>query len=197
MNNQIENQKDWSDYYKATKEKPPRSLLVKAIEYVSNKDKAIDLGGGTLNDTKYLLDQGFDVTVIDKSPLMEQEAENIKSNKLHAFRVGFEDFDFPREEYDLASAMFALPFTAPTHFDEVFKKIKGSLKKGGIFCGQFFGDRDEWKTDSSMTFHTKEQVQELLGDLDVVSFKEDERDDKTAKGEMKHWHVFHIIARKP
>ena len=189
--------KDWSDYYKATRAKPPRPLLVKALEFISNKGKAIDLGGGALNDTRYLLEQGFDVTVIDKSPLMEQEAKNIKNERLHALTAGFEDFNFPKEEYDLASAMFALPFTAPAHFDEVFEKIKGSLKKGGIFCGQLFGDRDEWKTNSNMTFHTKEQAQDLLSDLEVISFKEDEKDDKTAKGEMKHWHVFHIIARKP
>jgi SAM-dependent methyltransferase len=188
--------KDWSDYYKATKAKPPRPLLVKALEYVSNKDKAIDIGGGALNDTRYLLDQGFDVITIDKSPLVEDKAKNIPSDKLHAYTTSFEDFDFPKEEYNLASAMFALPFTAPEHFGKVFSKIKDSLKMGGIFCGQFFGDRDEWKTNLNMTFHTKEQAQELLNGLKIISFKEDEKDDKTATGGIKHWHVFHVIARK-
>ncbi|MEI8249040.1 MAG: class I SAM-dependent methyltransferase [Candidatus Taylorbacteria bacterium] len=189
-------EKDWSDYYKVTKAKPPRPLLVKALEYVANRDKAIDLGGGALNDTKYLLEQGFDVTVIDKSPLMEQEAKNISSDKLHTFTTSFEDFKFPKAEYDLASAMFALPFTVPDHFTKVFEEIKSSLKKGGVFCGQLFGDRDEWKMNSNMTFHTKEQAQELLGNLEVISFKEDEKDDRTAKGDMKHWHMFHFIAKK-
>lgn len=188
--------KDWSDYYKATKAKPPRPLLVKALEYVPDKSKAIDIGGGALNDTRYLLDQGFDVTVIDKSPLMEDEAMNIQSDKLHAHTTSFEDFNFPKEEYHLASAMFALPFTDPEHFNMVFSKIKDSLKKGGVFCGQFFGDRDEWKTNLNMTFHTKERAQELLNGLEVIFFKEDEKDDKTATGDMKHWHVFHIIAKK-
>ena len=191
-----EPQKDWSDYYKVTKAKPPRPLLVKALESVADKNKAIDIGGGALNDTRYLLEQGFDVTVIDKSPLMEQESEDIPNDKLHAFTVGFEDFDFPENGYDLASAMYALPFTDPAHFDSVFTKIKGSLKMGGIFCGQFFGERDEWSTNQKMTFHTKEQAENLLSDLEVISFKEEEKEDKTAKGDMKHWHVFHIIARK-
>lgn len=189
-------QNDWSDYYKATQAKPPRPLLVKALEQVSHKDKAIDIGGGALNDSKYLLNQGFEVTVIDKSPLVEQEAKNIPSNKLTSITTSFEDFNFPKEEYDLASAMFSLPFTPPNQFTEVFEKVKNSLKKGGIFCGQFFGDRDEWKTNTDMTFHTKEQVQELLKDLEIISFSEDEKDAKTAKGDMKHWHLFHIIARK-
>lgn len=192
----MEHQKDWSDYYKATQSKPPRPLLVKALESVINKGKAIDIGGGALNDTKYLLDQGFEVTVIDKSPLMEQEAKNIPSDKLRAITTSFEDFNFPNEEYDLASAMFALPFTSPTHFTEVFEKVKSSLKNGGIFCGQFFGDRDEWNTNPKMTFHTKEEAENLLKDVEVISFKEEEKEDKTATGGMKHWHVFHIIARK-
>lgn len=188
--------KDWSDYYKATSSKPPRPLLVKALEFVKNKDRAIDLGGGALNDAKYLLDQGFDVTVIDKSPLVEKEAKNVPNDRLHTLTTAFEDFNFPKEEYDLASAMFALSFTAPDHFNSVFKKIKDSLKKGGIFCGQFFGVRDEWKTNPKMIFHTEAQAKELFHDFDVISFREDEKDDKTAKGDMKHWHVFHVIARK-
>ncbi len=97
--------KDWSDYYKATKAKPPRPLLVKALGFVKNKGKAIDLGGGALNDSKYLLDQGFDVTVIDKSPLMEQEAKDIPNNKLHAFTFAFEDFNFPKAEYEFVVLM--------------------------------------------------------------------------------------------
>jgi SAM-dependent methyltransferase len=188
--------KDWSEYYKVTKAKPPRPLLVKALAFVTNKGKAIDIGGGALNDTRYLLDQGFEVTVIDKSPLMEQEAKNIKNEKLLAFTSAFEDFNFPQNEFDLVSAMFALPFINPDHFSTVFAKIKDSLKTGGVFCGQFFGDRDEWKTNHDMTFHTKEQAHELLKDMESISFAEDEKDDKTAKGDMKHWHVFHIIARK-
>jgi hypothetical protein len=43
---------------------------------------------------------------------------------------------------------------------------------------------------------TEEKAHELLKDMESISFAEDEKDDKTAKGDMKHWHVFHIIARK-
>jgi len=188
--------KDWSDYYQATKLKPPRPLLIRAIEYVKNKDKAIDIGGGALNDTKYLLEKGFEVIAIDKSPLMNEESKKIPHSKLSAITTSFENYHFPKEEYDIASAMFALPFTSPKHFEKVFSNIKESLKKGGIFCGQLFGDRDEWKNNSEMTFHTKEQVKKLLGDIEIIYLNEEEKESKTAVGDMKHWHIFHIIARK-
>ncbi len=189
-------EKDWSEYYKATKAKPPRPLLVRSLEYVTHKDKAIDVGGGALNDSRYLLEQGFEVTVIDKSPLLEGQAKGLSNEKLHAKVTSFEDFCFPKNEYDLACAMFALPFTDPQHFDAVFRNVKDSLKKGGIFCGQLFGTNDEWSKNPKMSFHTKEQVENLLEDLEVILIEEVEKDGPTATGPLKHWHVFHIIAKK-
>ncbi|MDO8512037.1 MAG: DUF3850 domain-containing protein [bacterium] len=188
--------KDWSEYFRITGNNPPSKLLVKSLGYVAQKSKAIDVGGGALKDTRYLLEQGFDVTVVDKSDLITKEAEAIKSDNLHYFVSSFEDFDFPKNEYDIASAMYALPFNPPESFDVVFAKIKGSLVKGGIFCGQFFGVHDEWSNDKKMTFHTKEQVEKLLSDMEVILFDEEEKDDKTANGTSKHWHIFHFIVRK-
>jgi SAM-dependent methyltransferase len=193
---QSESQKDWSDYYEATKQGPPRPLLVSALKHVTNKNRAIDIGSGALNDTRYLLGQGFDVVSIDKNPTMEQEAVDKQNEKLHTFMTKFEDFNFPENEYDLASAMYSLPFIDPIHFNYVLAKIKSSLKKGGIFCGQFFGVHDEWSTNQKMTFHTKDQLKVMFEDFSIISFEEEEIDKETATGKMKHWHVFHVIARK-
>jgi hypothetical protein len=71
-----------------------------------------------------------------------------------------------------------------------------SLGRGGRFCGQLFGDRDEWSPDEEMTFHTRDEAESLLADFEVERFDEVEEDSKTALGEPKHWHVFNVIARK-
>ena len=47
-----------------------------------------------------------------------------------------------------------------------------------------------------MTFLTKEQVIELFKDFEIIEFKEVEKDDFTAFGKMKHWHIFNVIAKK-
>jgi hypothetical protein len=190
--------KDWSDYYAATRSKPPRDLLVKALSHLLKKkdQKAIDIGGGALRDTIFLLHEGFDVTVLDKSPLVDKEADKIKNEKLHIFISSFEEFVFPKDEYDIASAMYALPFCNPEHFSLVMENIKQSLKIGGIFCGQFFGDRDQWSSDEKMTFLNKDQAQEIISDFETISFTEEEKDDKTAAGDTKHWHIFNFIVRK-
>ncbi len=181
---------DWSEYYKGTAGNPPHPLLLKALEFVQKAGRAIDLGAGALNESRYLLEKGFDVTVIDQSPLVEEEANRIDSPKLHPITVSFDKFDFPKEEYDLAVAMFSLPFIE-NNFGDIFSKIKLSLKSGGIFCGQFFGNRDQRKNNTNRTFHTREQVAELLNDLEILSFEEEER----LKGDMNA-HIFHVIARK-
>ena len=47
-----------------------------------------------------------------------------------------------------------------------------------------------------MTFLTKEQVIELFEDFKIIEFKEIEKDNFTGLGQMKHWHIFNVIAKK-
>ncbi|MFO0704971.1 MAG: methyltransferase domain-containing protein [Candidatus Andersenbacteria bacterium] len=191
-----EPKKDWGDYYKATRNLPPSPLLVKALAYVIKKNKAIDIGGGALKDTQYLLSQGFETTAIDQSPQMSEMAKSLQSDMLHFYVTKFIDFDFPAETFDIASSMYSLPFNLPKEFNTVFTNIKKSLVVSGIFVGNFFGTRDDWHTKSTMTFHARQQVQALFADMEVIFFQEKEFDGKTADGKPKHWHLFNVIARK-
>ncbi len=188
----MSDKKDWSEYYDFTRAQPPRELLIEALSHVKNVGSAIDIGGGALRDTKLLLQKGFDVTVIDKSPLVEKEAAEIKSERLHVVVTSFEDFKFPVDEYTLASAMYSLPHCDPAHFEKVITNIKSSLKKGGIFCGQMFGDHDQWSKTVGMTYLTADEARRYLSDMEIISFNEVE----TKEGETKHWHIFDFIARK-
>lgn len=189
--------KDWSEYYDFTRSKPPYSLLIEAVKYVKDRGYAIDIGGGALRDTRYLLENGFDVTVIDNSPELANEAEKIKNSRLHTSIVSFEDFDFPKDKYDLASAMFALNFCDPINFDKVFNNIKNSLKPGGIFCALLFGDRDEWSSYTDKTYPSKDRIIQLLKDFEIISFAEKNPGEKDENDElMTSGHVLKFIARK-
>ena len=46
-----------------------------------------------------------------------------------------------------------------------------------------------------MTFFSKNQVCELFKNFDILNFKEVEVDKRTGLGELKHWHIFHVIAK--
>jgi len=70
------------------------------------------------------------------------------------------------------------------------------LISGGRFCGQLFGNKDSWAEDSKMNFHTLSDINILLKDFTVELLREEDHPGKTALGEEKHWHIFHIVARK-
>lgn len=188
---------DWSEWYDMTRTQAPNQLLVQALSYVKEVGKAIDIGGGALKDTKFLLQKGFDVTVIDKSPILEKEAMQIKSERLHPFVTSFEDFHFPLNEYILASAMQTLSYCEPEHFSRVITDIKSSLKSGGIFCGQMYDAYDDWSKSPEVkklhkTYKTIDEAKEYLKDMEIILFKEEE----TEEGRTRHWRIFDFIARK-
>lgn len=187
----------WQTYHENTKERPPRESLQRALALVEERNTALDLGAGALTDTKYLIQEGFEkIVVVDSEPSIGQRSTEINNDRLEVVISKFEDFNFSPNTYDLINAQFSLPFTHPEQFIEVFERLKDSLKQRGVFVGQLFGDRDGWASDSNMTFHTSDQVKELLDGLEVMEFKEEEKDGTTAAGEQKHWHVFHLLARK-
>ena len=106
----------------------------------------------------------------------------------------FEQAEWP--ETDLVTSSFALPFCRPEAFPALWSRIVASLRPGGRFCGQLFGDRDGWSDEDEMTFLTRGSLDELVATLDVERLDEVEEDGRTALGEAKHWHLYHLVARK-
>ena len=47
-----------------------------------------------------------------------------------------------------------------------------------------------------MTFLSNEQVVDLFKKFEIIEFHENEDDEKTGLGKIKHWHIFDIIAKK-
>jgi len=188
----------WQEYFEKTKNGKPRPLLVKAVEFVKEKNEALDLGSGAFNDVNYLLSIGFNhVVAVDKVSVADDILKSLLPTKVSNIISRFEDFDFVENNFDLINAQYSLPFIEKDSFDMVFGKIIKSLKPNGVFTGQFFGERDEWnKGDNKMTFHAKSEAEKLLQGLKVIEFTEEEKDGNTAAGNPKHWHVFHFIAVK-
>ncbi len=185
----------WDKFYQITKDSLPWPLLQKAVALLDHKDDALDLGAGAGRDTVFLLEQGFHVTAVDREGSSIAILEGLPQQNLTLVQSAFADFTF--ETYDIISAQYALPFNPKQTFNEVLAKLKRALRPGGIFTGQFFGIHDEWnKPDVGMTFLTVEQVHELLRDLELIELQEVELDGTTADKTPKHWHLFHIIARK-
>ena len=187
---------NWPAYIEKTKNKHPRPLLVRAMEYVEHKDSALDVGAGALNDSRFLLESGFrKVTALDIEAVPEVN-QGFDRNIFSFQKSAIEDFDFPADSFDLVNAQFVLPFVRKSEIGRVMDAIKKSLHPNGIFVGQFFGLKDSWAGGKDVSAFSRKEVKKFLEGLDIIYFDEEENDKKTLLGPVKHWHIFHFIAKR-
>lgn len=107
----------------------------------------------------------------------------------------FEDMTLP--PCDLINAAFSLPLCPKAAFPAVWDKVVAALRPGGRFSGQLYGDRDSWVGREQITHLSRAEVDGYLQGLEVEHLEEEEDDSVTPRGTPKHWHIFHIVARKP
>lgn len=193
----------WAAYYAKTGARPPRPTLLFALDQFDRVGGAgdrfaVDLGSGGGRDVIELLRRNWKVIAIDAEAAAAKALlarDDLPAGAaLETCVATFEDAVWP--DCDLVNASFALPLCAPDSFATVWTKVTGSLKAGGRFAGQLYGTRDSWAGRPGMTFHTRAEIDALLAGF-VVEFLDEEEDDSvTPRGEAKHWHVFHIVARR-
>ncbi len=200
--------RDWPRYYDAVDGKPARETLLKALDLfdaakVSDEQKlAVDLGCGTGRDTFELLKRGWRVIAMDSSEeglsrlLAHAEALFTPEvrGRLKCSLMKYEEFSVPN--CTLVNASFALPFCDPARFPEVWARIVRALPVGGRFAGQLFGDRDGWAVLPDRSHQSRPQVERLLKDFVIEEMREEDKHEAGVTGEMKDWHLFHLVARK-
>ena len=195
---------DWGEYYDAAEKGQPRETLILALDLFDSEPDpvggrfAVDLGSGEGRDTVELLRRGWHVLAIDGEV---QAIERLlarpglaESDGLEVLVRRFEDAEWHGAA--LVNSSYALPFCPPAAFPAVWERVVSSLVPGGRFCGQLFGDRDEWASDPALSVHGRAEVESLLRPFEVERLDEVEEDGSTAVGEPKHWHLFHVVARK-
>jgi len=198
--------RDWSGYFAATAGRPPRETLLEALHRfdaeasadASRARLAIDLGCGEGRDTAELLRRGWRVLAIDGHPEAFQRLvihEGIgPTPRLTMRMVLLEEVELP--PCDLLNASFALPFCRPDSFGHLWGRILDSIRTGGRLAGQLFGDRDSWAALPDRSHHTRAEAESLLEPFEIERFDEEEREGKDCAETPKHWHVFHVVARR-
>jgi SAM-dependent methyltransferase len=170
---------------------PPSQSLLEGLKHFNEPSSAVDLGCGAGTDALYLVSQGWKVLAIDSD---QSALDLIGSDTLSTSCQRFESLVLPSVQ--LVNASFAIPFCDPKHFESCWLTIIEALSSNGLFCGHFFGVRDGWAGRTDMTTHTSGQLEELFAGFEVLWQLETEKDGQTLGGAAKHWHVYHVAARK-
>lgn len=196
---------DWRHYYQRTGTRPPRETLLFALDrfaeepFAGSHRSAVDLGCGNGRDTIELLRRGWHVLAIDAEPnaidALTTRPDLPRDARLDTRVARFESASWP--EADLVNSSFALPLCPRDAFMPLWRRIKTSLTLGGRVSCQLYGDRDGWTGDPTITFLSRAELDAILVDLVVEHFREEEDDSVTPRGTPKHWHIYHVVARKP
>jgi membrane dipeptidase len=190
-----ESWKPWSRYFRRAGF-DARPTLLEAAGRFPEPGLAVDLGAGTGRDTLELLRRGWRVIAVDReAEAIERlvELAGADSARLETRLGRFEDAEWPR--CNLLNASYALPFTARDEFPGLWQRIVDSIVAGGRFSGQFFGPNDDWAR-TGVRVQSRAEVERLLEAFEVERLEEFDEDGTTTVGKSKHWHLFHVVARK-
>jgi SAM-dependent methyltransferase len=192
----------WQRYYQETGARPPRETLLYALDRFAEEERgpgfAVDLGCGNGRDTVELLRRGWRVLAVDAQETaiagLVERPDLPAAGELETLVSRFEAAQWPQA--DLVNSSFALPLCPVAEFRATWRRIKASLRPGGRFSGHWFGPHDDWADDPTITHLERSQAEELLAGLEIEHFREEEDDTVTPRGQPKHWHIFHIVARQ-
>lgn len=196
----------FSAYHAATRDGGPRKTLVAALDAAARgadapfASDALDLGCGTGRDTAELLRRGWRVLAVDAeaeaiAALRARPEAASAGDRLATQVARFEAIALPR--CDLVNGSFALPLCGPGEFPALWRRIRDALSPGGRVACQLFGPRDSFaRRADPPAIHTRADVDALLAGMAVEMLDEEETDSITPRGTTKHWHIFHIVARK-
>jgi len=193
---------EWATYYRQLRDRPPRRTLLTALDAFGERPVdalVIDLGCGDGRDAIEMLRRGWRVIAVDAEPeaLRQLQARALpEGSDLTSIVARLEEVPIPLGVH-LVNSSFAMPLCEPASFRELWARIHEALPSGGRFSGQWYGPRDSWLGRPGMTFVSRDEALALLDGLALEMFEEEESDGVTPRGSAKHWHIFHIVARKP
>jgi tellurite methyltransferase len=195
---------DWAAYYAKTGDRPPRPTLIRAADAFAGEGGeagrlAVDLGCGMGRDALPLLRRGWRVLAIDSEPraieglIRRAQAEGLTELEGRVERM--EDARLPAT--DLVNSSFALFACELSGFPALWAGIRGSLRPGGRFSGQLLGPKDSWAGRAATLVVSRTELGRLCSGFEVEMLLEEQDDSVTPRGEAKHWHIWHLLLRKP
>ena len=175
----------------------PRPTLLEAAERFAEPGLAVDLGAGTGRDTLELLRRGWRVLAIDGRAGGGRTAPGARRGRRAARDArGARSSRPPGRRATLLNASFSLPFCPPALFPALWGRIVGSIVPRRTLRRPVLRRATTTGRGPGSIVQTRAEVEALLEPFEVELLDEFDGEGPTAIGKTKHWHVFHVVARK-
>lgn len=191
---------EWAAYNESRAVREPRPLCTRVLGLAGPGEgrQAIDVGAGSGVETGAMLRSGWRVLALDGDATTAERIRGHGEDFAGLLEVRTAPFASPGDlpPADLIYAGYSLPHAGEA-FDSLWGVLRGALRPGGWLACQLFGDRDSQRLEGNgERFVTQDEALSLLEGLDLVDFDEEDAPGDSFGG-PKHWHVFHVIARRP
>ncbi len=184
--------RDWTEYFEAAKKLGPNPFYDQLAPFLGEPGTVLELGFGAGTGVLWWLDRGWKVIAVDVDESMCEHLREIAGVRqgLEIIQSDYQSLDWPN--VDVVCAVFALFFDPPERFWQTWEKVRLAVENGALFAGQLIGPGDDWAKEGA-TSVTREQLDEMIAGLRVLSLQEVQRRGKTVYGAEKDWHVFHLV----
>lgn len=130
----------------------PSETLTKYL-YLASRGKALDLACGLGRNSRYLVEEGFEVDAVDISDYALSQLEDVAG--IHTQEINLREYQIPLNQYDLICNIF---------FNErrLTPYIKEGLKPGGILVFESFVEDSRFTLNSFKNRDHYLRVNEIL-----------------------------------
>jgi tellurite methyltransferase len=173
---------EWNRYFtkKHTINAQPCSFLIQELTSLKQNDpiqfnqsiRALDIGCGTGNESKYLLQTGWKVDAIDALESVQQYfTDSIPSpnfNLIISDITNPETWESLSTNYDLIIAINILPLLNDINkIKTIINNIYQKLQPHGLFIVSFFGTNHGYNGTRDIAFTTMQEAQSLLSQFSI------------------------------
>ncbi|WP_344661212.1 class I SAM-dependent methyltransferase [Catenulispora subtropica] len=195
---------EWMDYNAAQTAREVRPLLLDALTAAGPGAgrQAVDLGCGLGRESDALLRAGWRVHAVDFAPNTEENL-HATTREQDRERLTVEVRSFADlaglPDADLVYAGFSIPYIPRDVFDRLIGVVRTAVRPGGLFAANLLGVNDGYRAEhgEEFTFLDEDEVRSLLfPGWDLVRLDIEDYDGRAYSG-PHHWHLFHLVARRP
>jgi len=147
-------------FFENTKDADMKGIYKLFLKYLRPGAKILDLGCGSGRDTKYFLQEGYEVLAVDGS--IELVKLSTRFTGKQTMHLTFDELNF-YEEFDGVWACASLLHVPRNRIDFIVNKIYYALKKGGVFYSSYkYGNQEEVKNGRFFNNYDELSFNELL-----------------------------------